>query len=333
MGSDLETLRNFSELTPDTVIDLAEEALGERLASLCRPLNSYINRVYELQKEGGEGIIIKFYRPGRWSRTALEDEHQFLDELAELEVPVIAPLKPAGASSLHENRGMFYTIFPKKLGRSFDEPSDEQWEELGRLMARVHNVGAARQPQDRIIMGPRHSMTDNIRFILETGCIPRDQRKEYERAALDMVELIAPMFEGTEMIRIHGDCHAANIVHRPGESFYLIDFDDMAIGPPVQDFWMLLPDYGRKSLMEIDFFLEGYQTFRPFNRSRLKLIEPLRAMRYIHYTAWCAAQISDGGFAKVAPGWGTPGYWRQEIRDLHNQQLEIEASQNAFWGM
>jgi len=333
MSSDLETLRNFSELTPDTVIDLAEGSLGERLASLCRPLNSYINRVFELQKENGEGIIVKFYRPGRWSRTALEDEHQFLEELADLEIPVIAPLALADGRTLHEHRGMFYTIFPKKLGRAIDEPTDEQWEELGRLIARVHNVGALHPPRERIVMLPEHSTLDNIRYILGTGCVPGELRKEYERAAMNMVELIAPMFRDVDVIRIHGDCHAANIVYRPGESFYLIDFDDMALGPPVQDFWMLLPDYGRKSLAEIDFFLEGYQTFRPFNRNWLKLIEPLRAMRYIHYTAWCAAQIADGGFAKVAPGWGTPTYWRQEIRDLHNQQLEIETSRNAFWGM
>lgn len=333
MGSDLETLENFSGLTPDRVIDLAEKSLGERCDNLCRPLNSYINRVYELRKENGEGIIIKFYRPGRWSRTALEDEHQFLEELAALEIQVIAPLKLADGATLHEHRGMFYTIYPKKLGRSIDEPTYDQWEELGRLLARVHNVGATHPPRDRIVMTPEHSMLDNIRYILRTDTVPRDLRKEYEQAALKMVDMILPMFKDTELIRIHGDCHQANIVHRMEEAFYLIDFDDMALGPPVQDFWMLLPDYGRKSLVEIDFFLEGYRTFRPFNRNWLKLIEPLRAMRYIHYTAWCAAQIADGGFAKVAPGWGTPAYWRQEIRDLHNQQLEIETSKDVFWGM
>lgn len=333
MGSDLESLRNFSELTPDTVIDLAERSLGERFASLCRPLNSYINRVYELQKDSGEGIIIKFYRPGRWEKTSLADEHEFLFELAEQEIPVIAPLRLADGDSIHEHRGMYYALFPKKLGRGVDELTDEQWEELGRLLARVHNVGAIHPPKNRITMSPEHSLLDNIQYILDSGTIAREFRKEYEETAIDVARLITPMFRGIDMIRIHGDCHQANIVHRPGESFYLIDFDDMAIGPAVQDFWMLLPDYGRKSLVEIDFFLEGYQTFREFDRRWLKLIEPLRAMRYIHYTAWCAAQIADGGFAKVAPGWGTPSYWRQEIKDLKIQQDEIEASQNAFWGM
>jgi Ser/Thr protein kinase RdoA (MazF antagonist) len=333
MASDnKEHLTGFSELTPDVVIRLAEEALGERCTGLCRPLNSYINRVFELQLDRGEGIIAKFYRPGRWRRDALLDEHEFLGELAELEIPVIPPLVLAGGGTLAEHRGMYFTIFPKKLGRGCDEPSDEQWEELGRLLARVHNVGAVHPPRDRIVMTPDRSTTRNIEFILRSGCITGELRKQYERAARDIVEQIAPMFDDVELIRIHGDCHQANIVYRPGESFYLIDFDDMAIGPPVQDVWMLLPGHIKDSMLEIDLFMEGYDTFRPFNRRMLKLIEPLRAMRYIHFTAWCAAQVADGGFSRLAPGWGTDAYWRGEINDLRNQQGEIANGGERYWG-
>lgn len=328
-----ETLADFSALIPDVVIDQAERALGRRLTSLCRPMNSYINRVYELETDDREGIIAKFYRPGRWTRAAVQDEHDFVIELAEMEIPVISPLELADGSTLAEYRGINFALFPKKSGRAFDEPSYDQWEELGRLTARMHAVGSLRAARNRIVMAPRRSTLDNIEFILRSGTLPAEVRRDYESAARSMVELITPMFEGIETIRIHGDCHRGNIIHRPEESFYLIDFDDMAMGPPVQDFWMLLPDYSRASLVEIDFFLEGYNTFRSFDRRDLKLIEPLRAMRYIHYAAWCAAQAAGGAVTRLAPGWGTVSYWRGEINDLRSQQGEIEAAKTTFWGM
>jgi Ser/Thr protein kinase RdoA (MazF antagonist) len=318
-----EPIVSFSELTPDTVINLVEEALGTPLTNLCRQMASYINRVFELEMVSREGVIVKFYRPGRWSRTALQDEHDFLFELAELELPVIPPLKFSDGSSLREHRGMYFALFPKRSGRGLDEPSYDDWEALGRLIARVHNVGAVHPPRDRITLSPKRSTLDNIRYILRKSGMTGDIRSEYERVAMQTVEMIVPLFEGIEMIRIHGDCHAANIIHRLDGAFHLIDFDDMAFGPPVQDLWMLLPDHSRASLVEIDFFLEGYTTFREFDRRTLKLIEPLRAMRFIHFTAWCAAQAADGGFAKLAPGWGTREYWTGEIRDLKNQQEEI----------
>lgn len=328
----IESLADFSALIPDVVINQAERVLGKRLTNLCRPMNSYINRVYELETEEREGIIAKFYRPGRWTREALQDEQEFVLELADLEIPVIPPLELTDGSTLAEHRGINFALFPKKSGRAFDEPSDEQWEELGRLIARVHAVGATHPSRARITMAPRKSTLQNIEFILRSGTLSSELRREYEREARAMVDLIAPMFEGLETIRIHGDCHRGNIIHRPGESFYLIDFDDMAMGPPVQDFWMLLPDYSLNARLEIDLFLEGYETFRSFDRRTLKLIEPLRAMRYIHFAAWCAAQAAGGAVTRLAPGFGTPSYWRGEINDLRRQQDEIHAAREAFWG-
>ncbi|HVZ38610.1 MAG TPA: serine/threonine protein kinase [Candidatus Kapabacteria bacterium] len=327
-----EPLATFGDLTPDIVIDVTERALGRRMTNLCRALNSYINRVFELQAEDGTWVIAKFYRPGRWSAEALQDEHDFLTELAEHELPVIPPLELSQGHTLGRHRGMYFALFPKKLGRACDEPSMEEWEALGRLIAQMHNIGERHGVRDRITIAPRRSTEANIAAILRANVLPRDMRTEYERVAHELVELIAPMFEGAEMIRVHGDLHRANIVYRPGESFFLIDFDDMAIGPPVHDLWMLLPDYGRKSLLEIDLFLEGYTTFRSFKRSALKLIEPLRAMRYIYFTSWCAMQVADGGFARVAPGFGTSTYWRGEINDLRKQYEEIILSREAFWG-
>lgn len=333
MQNEIAPLTGFNALTPDTVIDLVEKAMDVRLTSLSRPLSSYINRVFEMQVEEGPAIIAKFYRPGRWSRLALQDEHDFLLELDEREIPVIAPLRLADGGTLGEYRGMFFALFPKRSGRRRDEPTDDEWEQLGRLMARVHAVGALHQPRERITLRPDSSTRSNVEYILRSGMIPQEMRREYEAAANEMITLVTPLFEDVEMIRIHGDCHWANIIFRPDEGFYLIDFDDMAIGPPVQDFWMLLPGYSQGTLLEIDLFLEGYNTFRSFDRRTLRLIEPLRAMRFIHFTAWCAAQAGDGTSARLAPGWGTPNYWRTEINDLKRQCDEIVSLENFFWGM
>ncbi len=331
-GVATEPITNFHGLSPDIVLDLVESFLGQRTTSLCRPLNSYINRVFEVEFDSGEFGVAKFYRPGRWSYNALRDEHDFLAELDDVEIPVVAPFVGVDGTTLGEHRGMYFTVFPRRAGRSCDEPTYEEWESLGRLLARVHTVGATHPPRDRITLAPEQSTRTNLDYILRSGVVSGRIREEYERAARAVIDLIAPLWKGLPLQRIHGDCHRANILYRPDEGFHLIDFDDMAYGPVVQDFWMLLPDYSRASLVEIDCFLEGYTTFGTFDRRWLNLIEPLRAMRYIHYTAWCAAQSADGGFSRTVPGWGTDSYWQGAINDLRMQCDEIVASRGHVWG-
>lgn len=323
----------FLRLTPDIVLGLVEAALGVRCTNLCRPLASYINRVYELEQEDGTGLVVKFYRPGRWHLAALQDEHDFLLELAGREIPVIAPLPLTGNGTLGLHQGVSFAVFPKCGGRSFDEYNDEQWLEIGRLLGRVHAVGAARPPAGRIVMRPDRSTRDQVRYLLGGGLIPPDLAPQLAALAETLIAEITPLFAGVEMIRIHGDCHFSNLIYRPGESFYLIDFDDMALGPPVQDFWMLLPGYRDETHVEIDLFLEGYETFRDFDRRTLRLIEPLRAMRFIHYTAWCAYQVAEEGLSRVSPDFGTRDYWQREINDLADQLERIRSameSGNAF---
>jgi Ser/Thr protein kinase RdoA (MazF antagonist) len=316
----------FGDLTPDRVIFLVERALGVRLTNLFRPLNSYINRVYELEREDGGGLVAKFYRPGRWSQAALQDEHDFMRELVASEVPVIAPLPLLDGGTLGSDAGMFFAVYPKKSGRVFDEYTDEQWLELGRLLGRVHTVGARMRPRDRITMAPESSTRTQVDYILGGGFVPPDLAGRFRELTGTLIEEIAPMFRGVEMICIHGDCHISNLIYRPGESFYIIDFDDMSVGPPVQDFWMLLPGYRGESLAEIEIFLEGYETFRPFDRRTLRLIGPLRAMRFIHYMAWCAHQVAEDGHSRVAPDFGTRGYWERELGDLADQLERIRAA-------
>jgi Ser/Thr protein kinase RdoA (MazF antagonist) len=313
----------FHCLTPDTVINLAESALDYPFSNLYRPFNSYINRVYELEQEDGAGRIIKFYRPDRWTRKAIQDEHDFLLELSEEEIPVIAPLRLKDGSTLGTYKDISFALFPKCGGRCVDEFSDDQWLELGRLIARVHNIGAIRKAEARMSLAPNISTEIHVDTILSSGQIPADLLGPFTRVVKEIVHEIQPVFENGELIRLHGDCHFGNIIYRPGESFYLIDFDDMVMGPPVQDLWMLLPGLLADSFIETDLFLEGYETFRKFDRRTLSLIEPLRAMRYIHYIAWCVHQVREDGETRVMEDFGTPAYWSNEIKDLQDQLERI----------
>lgn len=312
----------FHELTPDRVIELVEDALGERLSSGCRPLNSYINRVYALQPVHSEDVVVKFYRPGRWSATALQDEVDFLLDLQEADVPVIPPITNDNGTALHQVDGMTFSVFPKMGGRIIDEPTQDEWEQLGRLIGRVHAVGGEYDPEDRITLD-EHIGREHLDLILKSGQIPEEIRKDYEQAASETLDLIAPMFEDVDPIRIHGDLHVQNLIDRPGDKLYIIDFDDMAVGPPVQDIWMLLPGRLDDARYEMERFLRGYETFCDFDHGSLRLIEALRALRFLHFTAWCARQVTDGGFTRLAPNYGSIEFWRREANDLRRQQVEI----------
>ena len=315
---------HFDTLTPDGVLDAVESVLDARCSSVCRPLNSYINRVYDVALEDGGAVIAKFYRPGRWSDAALQDEHDFVLELEAAEIPVVAPLRSASGGTLHRLNEMRFAVFPRIGGRVCDEPTEGQWRQLGRLLARMHAVGSVRQPRDRIVLTPSGSSRDQVRYILESGCVPAAGRDAYAAATGEVLDLIEPLFADAERIRLHGDLHYQNIIHRPGEAFRLIDFDDMAVGAAVQDLWMLLPGRVQDSRRELDVLLDGYETFRAFDESMLRLVEPQRAMRYIHYAAWCVRQAADGGFARLAPDWGTEAYWTKEVHELQKQRREIE---------
>lgn len=314
----------FQGLAPERILEVVESALGIRCSNLCRTYNSYINRVFEIADTSGNGMVVKFYRPGRWSTQALQDEHNFLLELAEEEIPVLAPLPLQDGATLGQLGDMHFAIFAKKGGRLIDEFTDELWLALGRLLGRMHMVGARRLPKDRIRMHPAHSTASQVEFIRDSGLVPEDLLPSYLRLSETLIRTVQPLFDGAEMIRIHGDCHSGNLIHRPGESLYVLDFDDMVVGPPVQDIWMLLPGPPEESAVELDLFMEGYETFRTFDATSLKLIEPLRAMRFIHYTAWCAHQVMEDGKTAVMVDFGSRAYWQQEIDDLQDQLHRIE---------
>ena len=239
-------------------------------------------------------------------------------------MPVIAPMGTDFTASLHESDNLNFALFPKKGGRIVDEPDEGQWKELGRLVGRMHIVGSSGEVRDRISMHPGHSTMDHVDAILSSDHLSDEWAGGYEDAATQIIDRISPSFDDVEFFRIHGDLHAQNIIYRPGESFYLIDFDDMALGPAVQDIWMLLPGRVQDARRELNLFLEGYELFREFDDRELKLVEPLRAMRFIHYTAWCVHQADEYGFQRLHPDFGTSAYWRQEIEELERQLQEIE---------
>lgn len=316
----------FHGLTPERILHAVEKRLGIACTNLCRPYNSYINRVYEVESRDGLGLVVKFYRPGRWSRQAIQDEHDFLLELAAEEIPVIAPLPLCQGGTLGVDDELLFAVFPRKGGRGVDEFSEAQWLAVGRLLGRIHLVGARSPARHRNRLQPSVTTASQVAFLCTSGLLPEDLSAAYQRIAQRIIATIEPLFTGREYIRIHGDCHAGNLINRPGESLFLIDFDDMVVGPPVQDIWMLLPGPLEDALIETDLLIEGYETFRFFDRASLRLIEPLRAMRFIHYSAWCAHQVVEDGATAVVPDFGSRQYWQAEIDDLHDQWERIKAA-------
>ena len=237
----VQACADFDRLTADVMIDAVEEALGRRMSGLANPLNSYINRVYELAAADGERFIAKFYRPGRWSQQAVQDEHDYVLACAEAEIPVVAPLVLESGATLEEAEGILFAVYRKKRGRELEALTDEDWRRLGRVVSRLHVVGSQEDAHDRIRLRPDFSTRQDVADLAEAGVITPMHRGQFADVTGEILELIPPLFEGMDAIRIHGDCHCGNLLERPGEGILVIDFDDMATGPPVQDLWMLPP--------------------------------------------------------------------------------------------
>ena len=314
---------DFERLTPDLILNAIESASGKRMTGLTSPLPSYINRVYELQAMDGTRIIAKFYRPGRWSIEALRDEHRFMADCATAEIPVVLPLTLASGETIGEMDGFCFSLFPKKLGREFEVTCDEDWRRIGQLIGRIHLVGSTKPADNRIVLHPSKSTAADIEQLVGGGFINTTQLNEFTDLTGKIVEIAEAGFKDIESIRIHGDCHNGNLLQRPEEGLMIIDFDDMMTGPPVQDIWLLLHDYADRSQNEINLILEGYEQFREFDDRSLKLIEPLRAMRMLHYLAWCSKQIDDFQFNNNFPEWGSDAFWQREISDLRIQLQNI----------
>jgi Ser/Thr protein kinase RdoA (MazF antagonist) len=309
---------SFASLTPDEILCAVEEATGRHMTGLTVALPSYINRVYELRAKDGTKLIAKFYRPGRWSQEAILDEHRFLLDCEESELPVVAPLPLSTGETLGSRGGFLFALYPKRAGRQLEITGISDWPRLGSLVGRLHVCGEKRAAPNRVVIDPRMSALHDVDFLC-AHVVPERFRGQYRDIATAIIEAGKGAFENTERIRIHGDCHRGNILDRLEQGLMLIDFDDMAMGPPVQDLWLLLPDRPPACGLEIDLFLEGYERFRSFDRGSLRCIEPLRAMRMIYFLAWVSRQANDAVFKRNFPDWGSDTFWQREIGDLREQ--------------
>lgn len=317
----------FSGLSPDRVIDAVEAVVGKRMSGLASPLPSYINRVYELQAMSGERLIGKFYRPGRWTRAALEDEHRFTLDCAAEEIPVIPPMTLADGGTLGESDGVFFAVFPKRYGRQLEINGEEDWRRIGAVIGRTHLAGSRAEAPNRVVARPEISTASDIRYLLEGDFVGPIHRTRFADMCRRVLDALIGLFDDAEYIRIHGDCHRGNLLDRPDEGLMVIDFDDMLMGPPVQDLWLLLPDRPDRCGQEIQWFMDGYEMFREFDWFTSRLIEPLRAMRVIYFLAWQARQSGDAGFHRHFPDWGSDAFWFKETEELGHQLEEIRRSQ------
>lgn len=312
----------FYDLNPDGILDAVEE-VGYRCTGRCLALNSMENRVYEIEwndpstDSGLSYLIAKFYRPGRWSDTQIKEEHQFLLDLKEQEIPAIAPLADPQGRTLHqmETNGIYYTLFPRQGGRNPDELQKEQLQRLGRLLARVHDVGDRKKALQRIILEPDTYGLSSLDYLLDKEILPEDLESNYADTVEEICERSQPLFSNTPVQRIHGDCHLGNVIWRMDE-VYLVDFDDMVNGPCIQDLWLLAPGRDPDSKRQFSILLDSYQEMRAFDHTSLNLIEPLRALRYIHFSAWMAKRWDDPAFPQAFPHYGTRHYWLEQLQDL-----------------
>jgi len=313
----------YTELSPQTVLD-AIEAVDYRCDGRVLALNSYENRVYQIGIEEGEPLVAKFYRPARWSDAAIREEHAFAGELAAQEIPVVAPLLRGGIS-LHVHRGFRYAVFPRRGGRwpELGVSDDREW--VGRFLGRIHAVGRAARFQERT----RLSLEDLGRkardFVLEGDWMPDYLATKYADLTdelLDEIEARAAGWGGAVLGRILGDCHRGNILWTD-RGPHFVDLDDCLTGPAVQDLWMLLSGGREEMRTELHDLLKGYEQFLPFERSEIALIEPLRALRMIHYSAWLARRWDDPAFPRAFPWFAEPRYWEDHYRALDDQLAAV----------
>ena len=309
----------YSQLSPEAVLD-ALEAVGHRCDGRLLALNSYENRVYQIGIEDGEPVVAKFYRPGRWSDAAIGEEHTFAFELAAQEITVVAPLARDGVS-LHVHGGFRYAIFPRRGGRwpELGVADDREW--VGRFLGRIHAVGRAARFTARLQLNMEDLGRAARDFVLAGDWMPDYLATKYADLTdelLHEVEIRAQGWRGAALGRIHGDCHRGNILWTDlGPHF--VDLDDCLTGPAVQDLWMLLAGDAAEMRVEMRDLLKGYEQFLPFDRGEIALIEPLRALRMIHYSAWLARRWHDPAFPLAFPWFAEPRYWEQHYRALEDQ--------------
>jgi Ser/Thr protein kinase RdoA (MazF antagonist) len=309
----------YAELTPDVVLD-AVDSVGHRTDGRILGLNSYENRVYQLGLEDGGFVVAKFYRPERWSDAAILEEHAFALELVEHEIPVVAPLVTDG-ESLHRHSDYRFAVFPRQGGRWPELGSTEERAWMGRFLGRIHAVGARMPFRERLTLSSAWMGRDAAATILASQWLPGHLHASYAAVTGQLLDAIESIFDDAAAVarlRIHGDCHPGNVLWTD-DGPHFVDLDDCMTGPAVQDLWLFLSGSRSERSLQLRELLEGYTQFRDFDYGELRLIEALRALRMIHYTAWIARRWRDPAFPAAFPWFETTRYWEEHVLALKEQ--------------
>lgn len=324
--------RHFHLLTPDHVM-AAAEVLGKRLSGRVLALNSLENRVYDIElaspievEKGfsSTNVILKFYRPGRWSENQILEEHRFLNTLMEFEVPVVAPLEINNKTlHLHSETNLWFALFPKVQGRLKDELNKEEIEQVGRLIGRIHNVGSMGSFTYRLSLNVQTFIDANLRELERIKPVDHVSFNHYLKLLEQLSQVIGPMFSHLETQRLHGDFHRGNIVWTSAGP-KAVDFDDCLTGPIEQDLWLLFPGKDEYSLEERNRFLAAYREMTRRDHLKINLTEALRSMRMVHFNTWIAKRWDDHSFKRVFPQFTSANYWDQELIDLRMQLSALQ---------
>ncbi len=309
----------YAGLTPDVVLD-ALETIGIRGDGRLLALNSYENRVYQVLREDAPPVVAKFYRPARWSDAQILEEHAFVADLVDREIPAVAPMTHDGAT-LHSHATFRFAVFARHGGRAPELEDPRVLERLGLYIGRIHAVGSARPFVDRPAVSVEEFGDDARAYLLDHGFIPDDLRPAYEAVvaqALDAVRAGFARAGARASVRLHGDCHGGNVLWTDSGPHF-VDFDDARNGPAMQDLWMLLAGDRATMNAQLRAILAGYERFHAFDTRELALVEPLRTLRLVHYAAWLARRWDDPAFPAAFPWFNTQRYWQDRILELREQ--------------
>ena len=313
----------YADLSPDLILG-AIESVGIPASGSILALNSYENRVYQIGTETGF-VVAKFYRPGRWSDESILEEHAFSHELAVAEIPVVEPLELAGAT-LNAYEGYRFALFERRGGRWPELSTREEREWMGRFLGRIHAVGAADLFEHRPELSIARLGEEPVRELLASDWIPPHLIAAYETITADLLNVVRQRFDevtGIETIRIHGDCHPGNVLWTDAGPHF-VDLDDCMNGPAVQDLWLFLSGSRNEMSAQLADLLEGYMQFATFDARQLHLIESLRTLRMLHYTAWIARRWPDPAFPRAFPWFAEPRYWEDHVLSLREQRALLD---------
>lgn len=311
---------SFMQLGPDNILD-AVESLGYVSSGQLLALNSYENRVYQVGVEGHAPLVVKFYRPNRWSDDAIREEHDFTLMLADSEIPVIPPVRDAAGETLHHHGPYRFALFPCRGGRAPELDNPDHLEQLGRFIGRIHAMGAVEPFKHRLTLSIEDLGVSSYQYLLSNGFIPQALEEAYRTLAEDLLVRIKACFERAgdyAVIRLHGDCHPGNILWTTSGA-HIVDFDDARMGPAIQDLWMYLSGDRQYMTARLGDLMEGYTTFYDFNPRELHLVEALRTLRMMHYAAWLARRCDDPAFKLAFPWFNQQRYWDDHVLGLREQ--------------